>query len=291
MEFLYRLLKYILCIWTLLILGFTTIKSQVNVPLTSRDLDDIIRERSFIKSMGIDLSQTWLFIVKDNVISSNKILVSEISYNKEGLPHKMFFFDENNAITNFTIIKYNNKKLPFEEIRFTGDSILLNGIMYEYDDSDLLKKQINYTHEAEITSVFDYIQLNDSIYVTEYDKNKNIKNQSLFCLTNTQQITKIIKLDANNNPIERQEFEYDEMASLRKKNIFENDVKTGFKDFIYNEDGALIKSSFYTINSELINSTSYEYDNYGNLVRIIERTETDNTTKVFIINYLSKTSN
>ncbi|MBN2777997.1 MAG: hypothetical protein JXR36_10150 [Bacteroidales bacterium] len=293
MELRYRSLKYIFTICSLFALSFTSIKSQVSVPLTNSDLDDIIREQSFMKSMGIDLSQTWLFMVKDNMISSNKLLVSEISYNNAGMPFKMFFFDENNKISNFTIVKYNNNNLPFEEIRFSADSSLINGIMYEYDESNLLKKQYNYNNKSEIISVFDYDRQNDSIYITEFDGNQNIKSTNLICLTkgNLAKIKKIVKLDGNNNQIEKQEFEYDEMSSLRKKNIFENGIKTGYKEFVYNDEGALIKSSYLTNDSELINSTSYEYDNYGNIIRIIERSESDNSTKVFVINYLSKSNN
>jgi hypothetical protein len=165
--------------------------------------------------------------------------------------------------------------------------------MYEYDESNLLKKQYNYNNKSEIVSVFDYKRNNDSIFITEFDGNQNIKSTNLICLTkgSLAKIKKIVKFDINNNQIEKQEFEYDEMSSLRKKNIFENGIKTGYKEFVYNDEGALVKSSYFTNDSELFNSTSYEYDNYGNIIRIIERSESDNSTKVFVINYLSKASN
>ena len=267
--------------------------AQVNVPITKSDLSDITREREFIKTMNINLSQTWLYMVKGNTISSNKILISEISYNSDGLPHKMSFFDENRKISNFTVVKYNKQLLPFEEIRFTVDSLLINGIMYEYDENNLLDKQINYNNKAEIISIFVHNRSNDSIYINDYDANNNLKEKNIIILENINGmdlIKKTLKLDNNNETLQKQVFEYDEMSSLHKKTIFENGVNTGYKDFVYSEEGALIKSSFYNADSELASSTSYEYDAYGNIDRIIERAEKDNSTKVFMINYLTKTS-
>ncbi|MDD2633930.1 MAG: hypothetical protein PHW82_00355 [Bacteroidales bacterium] len=281
-----------LYIIVLLSISFVVVSnSQVSVPLTNKDLNDIRRERDFIKTMNINLSQTWLYMVKDNIISSNKLLVSEIVYNTDGLPQKICFFDENRKLNSFTVVKYNKQLLAFEEIRFSADSTLINGIMYEYDKNNLLSKQINYNNKAEIISIIINSRSNDTIYINDYDSNNNLKDASIIILDNisgTDLIKKTLKLDKNSMPVEKQIFEYDEMAALHKKTIFENGVSTGYKHFVYNEEGALVKSSFYDAVSELVSSTSYEYDQYGNLDRIIERAEKDNNTKVFMINYLSK---
>lgn len=266
--------------------------AQISVPVTDKDLSDYNRERQTIEMMNIDLSQTWLYMAKDNLMSSNKILVSEVVYNKNGSPEKMFFYDENQKIKNFTVIKYNNQNLPFEEIRFNTDSTLLNGIMYTYDKNNLLQQQINYSNDGKIVSSQSYNRSNDTIYVGVFNGKKEIISRNIITLEEKNSfdyIKNLVKIDESNRVIEQVVFEYDEMAELTKKFIVDEKNHAKMKDFVYNEDGALIKSSFYDTQSKLISSSSYEYDLYGNISRIIENTASDNSTKVFEIKYLSRT--
>ena len=127
------------------------------------------RERQAITTMNIDLSQTWLYMVKDNIISTNKVLLSEVFYSKQGLPELVVQYDENQNIVSNTKIRYNSRHLPFEEIKFSEDSSLISGIMYEYDENGFLKKQINYNENAIITSVQEYIRKQDSIIISVFD--------------------------------------------------------------------------------------------------------------------------
>ncbi|PLX08150.1 MAG: hypothetical protein C0596_07575 [Marinilabiliales bacterium] len=287
-------MKRILSIFIFISIISTIVKAQVNVPLTSSDLMDIQRERDIMKMMNIDVSQTWLYLVKDNMVSSNKYLVSEIIYNESGSPEKMVFFDEDMHVKSFTKVKYNKKNLPFEEIRFTSDSSLLNGIMYIYDKDDLLEKQINYNNSGDIISTYKYSRLNDTVFIDEFNGLDDLVSKSFLIIDSgerTDYIKKIVKINTSDNTVEKQIFEYDDMSLLTKKTIIEGESNTGYKTFVYNDDGALVKSSFYTENNEFVNSTSYEYDDYGNVIRIIERQEKDNSTKVFVINYLTKTQN
>jgi len=287
-------MKRILSIFIFISIISTIVKAQVNVPLTSSDLMDIQRERDIMKMMNIDVSQTWLYLVKDNMVSSNKYLVSEIIYNESGSPEKIVFFDEDMHVKSFTKVKYNKKNLPFEEIRFTSDSSLLNGIMYIYDKDDLLEKQINYNNSGDIISTYKYSRLNDTVFIDEFNGLDDLVSKSFLIIDSgerTDYIKKIVKINTSDNTVEKQIFEYDDMSLLTKKTIIEGESNTGYKTFVYNDDGALVKSSFYTENNEFVNSTSYEYDDYGNVIRIIERQEKDNSTKVFVINYLTKTQN
>ncbi len=266
--------------------------AQISVPITDRDLSDYNRERQTIEMMNIDLSQTWLYMAKDNLMSSNKILVSEVGYNKNGSPEKIFFYDENQKIKNFTVIKYNNQNLPFEEIRFNGDSTLLNGIMYAYNKNNLLIQQINYSNNGKIIFSQSYNRSNDTIYVGVFNGKEEIVSRNIITLEEKNSydyISKLMKIDQSNKVIEQVVFEYDEMAELTKKFIIDENNHAQTKGFVYNEDGALIKSSFYDIQSKLISSSSYEYDLYGNISRIIENTSIDNSTKIFEIKYLSRT--
>lgn len=266
--------------------------AQITVPITDKDLSDYNRERQTIEMMNIDMSQTWLYMAKGNLMSSNKILVSEVFYNENGSPEKMFFYDENQKIKNFTVIKYNNQNLPFEEIRFNSDSTLLNGIMYAYDKSNLLIQQVNYSNDGKIINTQSYNRSKDTIYVGVFNDKEELVSKNIITLEEKNSfsyIKSLMKIDESNKVVEQVVFEYDEMAELTKKFIVDENNQAKMKDFVYNEEGALIKSSFYNTQSQLISSSSYEYDLYGNISRIIESTASDNSTKVFEIKYLSRT--
>jgi len=281
-----RIVVCLLAIVIFPILGY----SQVNVPLTKTDLNDIQREREIMQMMNIDISQTWLYMVKENLVSTNRILVSEITYNNNACPERMVFFIDDTLVESFTVIKYNNNLLPFEEIRFSADSSLINGIMYMYDDNNLLSDQVNYNNKAEVISRFEYRRAQDSIYIYEYDKNDELISSSIILTNNygsQELIEKIVKIDAKNKQVEEQYFKYDEMSVLRKKILMKDGESAGYKEFIYNDDGALVKSSYFKDTDNLMNSTSFEYDSYGNMIRILEK-EIGAETKVYAIKYLTK---
>lgn len=274
-----------------IMLSAWSVYAQVSVPLTNSDLMDIERERDIMKMMNIDVSQTWMSLVKGSIVSTNRVLVSEIYYNDFGCPEKMMFFDERKNLETFTVVKYNNNKLPFEEIRFSADSSLINGIMYIYDDTDLLEKQINYNNAADILSTYVYERTADSVLIYEYDYADELLSSSYFLMKSesfTGRIDKIVKKDYKNNTSEKQIFEYDDMSILTRKLLFENNNSAGFKTFIYSDEGALLKVSFYNDQDVLINSTSYEYDSFGNIISIIEKDEVENMSKVFSIKYLTR---
>jgi len=156
--------------------------AQISIPVKNKELRDYNRVRQPIEMINIDLSKTWLYIAKDNLMSSNKILVSEVVYNNNGSPEKMFFYDENQNIKTFTVIKYNNQNLPFEEIRFNADSTLLNGIMYAYDKNNLLLQQINYSNNGKIISSQSYNRSNDTIYVGVFNGKEEIISRNIITL-------------------------------------------------------------------------------------------------------------
>ena len=284
-------MKYYIVLIVLFSLIFKQSLTQISIPITNKDLSDITRERETIAMMQIDLSQTWLYMVEDNIISTNRLLLSEIYY-ENGLPKKILFYNKNQKTEAFTIIKYNHQNLPFEEIRFNADSSLINGIMYEYDENNLLMREINYNNTANIVSVQTYNRSNDTIYVAVTNGNNELLNHKVICLetvSGVEYMKHLYKLDSVNKVIEQIAFEYNKMTDLTKKFIINESNHATMKDFVYDDNGALIKSSFYDTNSKLISSSSFEYDTYGNILRIIEKGDNDNSTKVFTINYLSKT--
>ncbi len=275
----------------IIILSAWSSYAQVNVPITNADLMDIERERDIMKMMNIDVSQTWMSLVKDNIVSTNRVLVSEIYYNDFGCPEKMMFFDERRNLETFTVVKYNNNKLPFEEIRFSADSSLINGIMYMYDEQNLLSKQLNYNNLEGVVSSFVYKRVNDSVLIDEFNSENQLLSSSYFLIDQTSvsdRIEKIVKTNYESNITEKQVFEYDEMSTLTKKFLFENNNSAGYKTFIYSDEGALLKVSYFNGQDKLINSTSYEYDSFGNIISIIEKDELEDMSKVFSIKYLTK---
>jgi hypothetical protein len=265
--------------------------AQITVPINEKELEDYAREREAMSAMKIDLSQTWLYMVKDNVISSNKLLLQEVYYSKLGTVETVVNYNENRNITNFKKIKYNNKNLPFEEIRFSSDSSLLGGVMFEYYENGLLKKQTDYDENATVTVMQEYVRSNDTIYVNVYD-GKGVFVYRNIMLTETVSGTSLIKamykVDRNNNILETTILEYDQLLSLRRKMIYDDKNKGTKREFVYDDEGALLRSVTYNENNEIISDSSYEYDKYGNVIRIIEFDKETSSTKLYFINYLSK---
>ncbi|MDD3685876.1 MAG: hypothetical protein PHE56_03820 [Bacteroidales bacterium] len=265
--------------------------AQITVPINEKELEDYAREREAMSAMKIDLSQTWLYMVKDNVISSNKLLLQEVYYSKLGTVETVVNYNENRNITNFKKIKYNNKNLPFEEIRFSSDSSLLGGVMFEYYENGLLKKQTDYDENATVTVMQEYVRSNDTIFVNVYDGKGAFVYRNIM-LTETVSGTSLIKamykVDRNNNILETTILEYDQLLSLRRKMIYDDKNKGTKREFVYDDEGALLRSVTYNENNEIISDSSYEYDKYGNVIRIIEFDKETSSTKLYFINYLSK---
>jgi YD repeat-containing protein len=265
--------------------------SQITVPVNYKELADYKRESDAMKFMKIDLSQTWLFMVKDNIISSNKILVQEVYYNSEGLPERILHYDEMQKLKTYTVIKYNNHKLPFEEIDFTADSVLISGILFEYDDNDLLSRQVDYDNKAELIAMQTYQRSNDSIMISVTDKAGNLIYKNLIILSGKigkEQIKSMTKSDRNNTVFEKVMFEYDELQSLSRKFVYDDKNIGTRREFVYNDEGALIRTVTYDENSAIHSDSSFEYDNYGNVIRIIDLDSSTGSTKVYFVKYLAK---
>ncbi len=267
--------------------------SQITVPVSKKELANYNREREAMTFMKIDLSQTWLYMVKDNIISSNKILIQEIYYSQLGLAERIMQFDENQNLKTFTVVKYNNRHLPFEEIKFSADSVLEGGVMFEYDKNDLLSKQVDYDNNAEIIAAQTYFRSNDSIYVLVTDKSGNLIYKNFISITGDSKndlIKSMEKKDKNNTLFEKTIFEYDELQSLRRKTVYDNKNRGTKREFVYNDDGALIRTVTYDENSTILTDSSFEYDQYGNVTRIIDLNSENGITKVYFIKYLAKVS-
>lgn len=265
--------------------------AQITVPINEKELEDYNREREAMSAMKIDLSQTWLYMVKDNIISSNKILLQEVYYNKAGTPETIMHYNENHSVANFKKIKYNSKNFPFEEIRFSADSSLLGGVMFEYYDNGLLKKQTDYDENANLTVVQEYVRSKDTIYVNVYDGKGAFVYRNIMLskkVSGTELIETMYKVDRNNNILETTKLEYDQLLSLRRKMIYDDKNKGTRREFVYDDDGALLRSVTYNENNIIITDSSFEYDKYGNVIRIIEFDKESASTKLYFINYLSK---
>jgi len=279
----------VLLLLILLTVFSAPVYTQITVPVTAKELADYQRESEAMVFMKIDLSQTWLYMVKDNVISSNKLLVQEIYFNKAGLPERLSHYDEAQKLNSFTVIKYNARNLPFEEIKFTPDSTLISGTLFEYDENDLLSKQVNYGNDAQILLMQEYSRSNDSIYVKVCDKNGILVYKSIITLSRRSgEIKNMIKVDNNNEIIERTIFETDEPRSITRKFVYDSENRGIRRDFVYSDEGALIRTVTYDQNSEIMSDSSFEYDEYGNLIRIIDMDQATTTTKMYFIKYLTQ---
>lgn len=275
-----------------LVFTFVLMFSQVNIPINKREYDNYIREAAIIASMKIDLAQTWMYLVKDNLVSSNKVLVQEVYFTKVGLPEKIFYFNEDNSVNTFSIIKYNFKNLPFEEIRYTADTSLIEGILYEYNRNGFLSKQIFYDNKANIIKTQVYENIGDTIMVTIYKNDSIILFKDIITFNDDWEngtVKKLLKLDRNNTVIENTTFVYNEFDAIRSKITYDAKNQGVIKEFFYDDNGALIRTVTKTDKGIVLNDSSFEYDSYGNVKTIIDYNPIEKISKLFVINYLSKT--
>ncbi|MEJ5266965.1 MAG: hypothetical protein WHW07_04095 [Bacteroidales bacterium] len=275
-----------------LVFVFVLSFSQVNIPINKREYDNYNREAAIIASMRIDLAQTWLYIVKDNLVSSNKVLVQEVYFTKAGLPEKIFYFNEDSTVNSFSIIKYNFRNLPFEEIRYTSDSSLIDGILYEYNRNGFLSKQIFYDNKANVIRTLVYENIGDTIMVTSYKNDSIILFKDIIIFNDGWEngtVKKLLKLDKNNSVIENSTFVYNEFDAIRSKITYDAKNQGVIKEFFYDDNGAVIRTVTKTDYGIILNDSSFEYDSYGNVKTIIDYNPIEKMSKLFVINYLSKT--
>jgi YD repeat-containing protein len=157
--------------------------------------------------------------------------------------------------------------------------------------SGLLKKQIDYDENANVTVIQEYVRRNDTIYINVYDGKAAFVYRNIMLtekVSGTSLIKAMYKVDRNNNILETTILEYDQLLSLRRKMIYDDKNKGTKREFVYDDDGALLRSVTYNENNEIISDSSYEYDKYGNVIRIIEFDKGTTSTKLYFINYLSK---
>ena len=266
--------------------------SQVNIPINKREYENYIREAAIIASMKIDLAQTWMYLVKDNLVSSNKVLMQEVYFTKAGLPEKIFYFNEDNTVNTFSIINYNFKNLPFEEIRYNADSSLIEGILYEYNRNGFLSKQIFYDNNANIIKTQVYENIGDTIMVTSYKNDSIILFKDIITFNDGWEngnVKKLLKLDRNNTVLENTTFVYNEFDAIRSRITYDAKNQGVIKEFFYDDNGALIRTVTKTDKGIVLNDSSFEYDSYGNVKTIIDYNPIEKISKLFVINYLSKT--
>jgi hypothetical protein len=266
--------------------------SQITIPLTKSDLLKYNMEKDAMVFLNIDMAENWLYMVKGNQVSNNKLLVSSVLYNKSGLPERIYYYDEMQRPGSFVVIKYNNQNLPFEEIKFSSDSILMSGIMYEYNNENLLFRQIGYDNRTQIIYINSFFRENDSIFIVSTNNKNQIIYRSLISFYENEEkdlIKSMVKTDRNNKLIEETIFEYDKLTSLTKKTVYDSEDKGTLREFVYNEDGAMTKSVTYDYQNNEIQSISFEYDKYGNISRIIEYNEAEKMTSVYMMQYYTKT--
>ena len=251
---------------------------QVWIPVTKSDAVACWTYSQNIKEKSYHSSVTWKATVKDNVISrTKKVLFSETYYNERGQSSKIIYFDEENRPKCFTIVKYNSRNLPFEEINFTPDSVLIGGTLYEYNDENMLVSHVSY-QGASVTSNYRIERMSDSIVVSEVDSlGKVVSSGSISSIADDQKELVFRRAQSQENPAG----DYDILSEITRKHIVGSAEK---KVFIYEND-KVVKTSVFGHDGEEISSASLEYDQSGNIIRIIERLENDGATNVYMIKY------
>lgn len=278
-------------LFTLILLLTKSTIGQFIIPFTKSELKQYYAQKDSLSHENIDIAKVWLYNVNGNKVSSSRILTSEIIYDNNGLPKKIINYDEKQNIKSFTYIKYNNQLLPFEEVKFNADSILLGGVMYEYKDS-LVFRQVGYEY-SKIKYINTYMMRNNNMVIISSNDNNDVIYRSLvdFCDIGGDHnfIISMIKIGISNDNFEKIIVEQDKFLSLTKKYIYDDKDNGILKKVFYDNNGKVIKMITYDINNNEIQNSSFEYNERGSVSRVIEYSEIQKQTSVYVINYFSKT--
>ncbi len=278
---------------TVLVLFVATIAAhtQFIVPATQQELIDFERERQIRAFIGIDLAVTHANEYVADSLTGRRMIVSQIMYNQDGNAETIMYYDSAGNYNGFELISYYENKMPMERIRFSADSVMISGILYEYDEAKLVTKIINYRSPATLVTESIYIKKSDKVLIENYDAAKNLifkEKRHLEINEDSQRYTLIQKSDKEDYIFESVYFEYSNGNRASKKQLV-SDVR-GKMDtyFTYSHEGALIAKH----EKDLIEGTeiiaTFEYDEFGNLTKIIDRNAKGEVVSYLTISYFSK---
>lgn len=267
--------------------------SQFSLPITQKDFADYERERKIRSFIGIDLSVTKANEIKNNELTDNSIVVSRIYYQETGVPKKIIHYDSLGRFESFSKIQYYENFLPKEKKRFSKDSVLLDGVIYEYNQDNLISSLINFRSPALLLTRTEYLYKQNKVVESHYNSENSLlykHEMQYFEESEKSNLKSSIKSDADNHVFETIKYSYDKNGRLHEKNTISDFKGKTTKNYFYNIEGAITE----TIEKDLINNevlhTVFQYDDFGNLIKIIEYDGEENIQSYLTVEYFVKSS-
>lgn len=277
----------------LFIIILSSANCQIIIPSSIKQLEDYERESKIRAFLGIDLSVTKANEIIDNQLTGQRIDVSRTYYNEAGLAERIIHFDSAGNYSSFSIIKYFENNLPMERIKFSPDSIIIEGTSYKYNDDNLIVEITNYTFPAIVTTQNRYFYENDKTITKRYNRENELlyKNELTFFGNPSEGLIKTsIKSDIDGHVFETIQYTYNENNRLAEKHLVSDFRGKSRTKFEYNAEGALVKTTINDLLNRKKIITIMQYDDFGNLIKIIDKNEHGEKTNYLTIEYFVASS-
>jgi len=202
---------------------------------------------------------------KDSYLTSveefdmNGNVVKTLSFNHAGdiSEHYQYKFDERNNMT--------------EELIYFDEHALVEHHIFTYDQSDKrIEEKVTYEEGGEIIVEYSYDEHGNMVQRLQKDSEGEIEETEKFEYDNGK-IMRTFLYDVDNMEVNRREYAYNENGKLIKFSFFSADPDASFvTENFYDEKGVREKTLKYNSKNQLIEKTIYTTDETDKVIEIYE---------------------
>ncbi|MCQ2974975.1 MAG: hypothetical protein MJ211_09200 [Bacteroidales bacterium] len=190
-------------------------------------------------------------------------------YDENGNEIVSIDYDFSEAINAKNLTKYddNNRKIQMQI--YTEEDVINETHFYFYnEDGKILKEEIDYSEESKSIKNYNYDANN--LTIVTVDENNEIEEKEIIIRNEDNNIIEHKVFDYEGNQTIHEILEYSDKKLTLQKNFDEKDNLTNQRYYKYNDKGQIIFVGVANSRRELLDSSTYEYDEKGReIVRTI----------------------